>query len=1389
VDYAVWQREWLSGGALEEQLEYWRRQLEGELPVLQMPLDYARPVLNSYRGAHEQRVLPGDFSKSLKRLCLENDVTLFMVLLAAFKTLIHRYTGQEDILIGTPIAGRDHFETVDMVGCFLNTLVLRTDFSGDPTFRELLGRVRELTIESYTHQDLPFEKLLEELQPERALSHTPIFQVFFNMLNTPDTHIELSNVTVKPLSVPEGGSKFDLTLYVKELEMGIQFDLVYNADLFRRERMAEMLGQLSHFLSQVIEDPDKRLVEYSLVTPSAKRLLPNPIEALDDSWGGAVHILFSEQARRAPENTAVADIHETWSYEELDLISNRLANCLRENGIVAGDVVAVYGYRSCPLVWALLGILKAGAAFTILDPAYPPERLINCLRVAKPRGWLQVEAAGTLPTALDQYLAALTIRCRVALPSRASIGRNGVLEGFSTADPLVTVTPDDKAYIAFTSGSTGTPKGIIGRHGPLTHFLPWLKETFHLRETDRFSMLSGISHDPLQRDIFIPLGLGAAVCIPDPDMMTVPGGIARWMAREAISITNLTPAMGQLITEAGQGMQLPRVESLRYAFFVGDVLTRNDVSRLRKLAPGVTVINYYGSTETQRALGYYPVPNGACDGQVSSGRPAKEILPLGRGIKDVQLLVLNASGRLAGVGEIGEIFVRSPHLAQGYLTDERQTTEKFLINPFTGKTGDRIYKTGDLGRYSPDGEVEPLGRADSQVKIRGFRVELGEIEAALEEHPAVCAAVVIAREEEPGRKQIVSYVIAQERRSVRARDLRMHLKERLPEYMAPSAFVMLDQLPLTPNGKIDRGALPALGDNSDRAAEDDYVAPLGPVEEFLAGIWAELLRVEKVGIYDNFFDLGGHSLLLIQVISRVRDIFGLELPLRTIFESPTVAGLAQAIETAGKKSEAPPLTRVERSAYASFPLSYAQQRLWFLDQLNPESGAYNVLFGIRLMGKLNKQALRHSINEIVRRHEALRTSFPVRNGTATQEITTEVRWEIEELDLCGLPKTEREAEAQRMRRAETTQPFDLRRGPLLRVKLLKMAEQEYVLLLTMHHIICDGWSRSIIVREITEYYKAYVTGISPRLPELAIQYADFAIWQREWLKGEVLEQGLEYWRRQLKGVTSLELPTDYPRRTVKNHSAGRVYFRFSTDLTQNLKKLSHSEGVTLFMTLMAGFQALLGWFASRTDIAVGTDIANRNQRETEPLIGFFVNQLVLRTDLGGNPAFTEVLKRVRRASLEAYAHRDLPFEKLVESLAPERALNRSPLVEVKLVMQNEPHEQISILEIGETDKIQIVNEHSAPSQAKFDLLVNLSENANYLQGTMDYRSELFEQSTIEMLASHFEELFTIVTTQPEIRLDSLGEKLETSEERVSREVSAGKLEQIRRKSPQRYSVK
>ena len=1323
ADYAVWQRGRLAGEELERQLAYWRERLGGNPPSLDLPLDRPRPAVQTFRGATVFGVLPRDLSESLARLAQAQGASLFMVLLAGFKLLLHRQSGQDDVLVGTPIAGRLRPEVEDLIGFFLNTLVLRTDLGERPTFRELLSRVRETALSAYAHQDVPFEKLLEELQPERDLSRTPLFQVFFNMLNIPSAELRLpGGLALEPLGGEAGDSKFDLTVYVAEREEGIALHLVYNADLFEAARVEELVRQYRSLLAQAVEQPDAPVDRISLLTPEAVPLLPDPRAPLGEAWHGAVHELFAARAARHPERPALSDPEGAWTYGDLAHAVDGLAARLREAGGEKGDRVAVWAHRSAPVVWAVMGILRAGGAFVMLDPAYPAARIVEMLRLAGPRAFLGIAAAGEPPDEVDAWLRETGI-WRLTLPGGGPEGARAL--SLPETAPEVEIGPDDLAYVAFTSGSTGVPKGILGRHGPLSHFIPWQAERFGLDGEDRYSLLSGLAHDPLQRDMFTPLATGASLAAPAPDDLLVPGRLAAWAAREGITVSHLTPALGRVMTEGESALIL----SLRWVLLVGDVLTRLDVDRLRRIAPSVTCVNLYGSTETQRAVAFHMVEK---DG-------AAQVLPLGRGMPDVQLLVVRPGEEpaLAGIGEVGEICVRSPHLAAGYLGDEAGTRERFRTNPFTDDPGDRIYRTGDLGRYRPDGQVTFAGRADHQVKIRGFRIELGEIEAALGRLPGVKEAVVLALSEGEDRR-LVAFVAGET-----AVDLRQALAAKLPAYMVPSAFVRLERMPVTPNGKVDRRALAVLKDQAEGPGSA-FVPPRTPAEQQMAGIWAEVLGLaeDRVGAHDNFFELGGHSLLATRLASRVQAAFGADLPLRALFETPSVAALTAVVLAAAGQGEGR-VAPISRRAATEVPLSFSQERLWFLERLTPGTGMYNLPGAARLRGPLDPAALEHAFGEIVRRHETLRTRFEVRAGLPVQVVAPPAPWSLPVVDLSGLPESL--AESERLAAEEAARPFDLQGGRLLRTTLLRLGPGEHALLVTVHHIASDGWSQRLLFRELAAGYAG-----AP-LPELPVQSAEYAVWQRERLAGETLEHQLAFWRERLGDrPPPLDLPLDRPRPAIQTFRGAAAAAALPRDLSERLQALSVAESASLFMVLLAGFELLLHRQSGQDDVVVGTPVAGRLRPEVEDLIGFFLNTLVLRTGLSGRPTFRELVRRVRETALSAYAHQDIPFERLLQEIQPERDLSRTPFFQVFFNMLNLPPAEARL-----PSGLALEPLGTGAGDAKFDLTVYAAQGEEGIGFNLVYNADLFDEARMEELLRQYRALLAQAVERPDEPMDGI----------------------------------
>ncbi|WP_322745353.1 non-ribosomal peptide synthetase [Nostoc sp. LEGE 12447] len=1319
ADFALWQRQYLNDKS--HHLTYWKQQLKDAPPILNLPTDHPRPAQQSFQGARATIIIPQAIADALQSFSQQEGVTLFMVLLAAFKTLLYRYTGQTDLLVGTPVANRTHSEIENLLGCFVNTLVLRTDVSGEPSFRELVKRVRDTALAAYTHQDFPFEQLVKELQPERTLSHTPLFQVMFVFQDAPILALQLPNLTLAPLMIDNGTAKFDLTLYVEDTKQGLIGFLEYNSELFHADTINRMVGHFQTLLESIVANCDRSISKLPLLTPTEQHQLlvefnQNSLEISHSQLEKCLHHLIEAQVEKTPDAIAVIFADKKLTYRELNNRANQLAHYLQLLGVQAEKRVCICLERSLEMVVGLLGILKAGGVYVPIDPNYPLERLAFLLEDSQaPLLLTQQEILTKLPTYQGQAICLDTDWENIAQYSKDNLNTK--------------ITPDNLAYIIYTSGSTGKPKGAMNTHCGICNRLLWMQQAYQLTAIDAVLQKTPFSFDVSVWEFFWTLITGARLVIAKPEGHKDSAYLVDLIAEENITTLHFVPAMLQVFLEA-PGIE--KLKSIKRVICSGEALSFTVQKRFFDVLDA-ELYNLYGPTEAAIDVTFWK-----CQQESD-----KSIVPIGRPIANTQIYLLDSHLQPVPIGIYGELHIGGVGVARGYLNRPDLTDKKFIPNPFSNQPESRLYKTGDLARYLPDGNIEYLGRIDHQVKIRGFRIELGEIETVLCQHLAVREAVVVQE-----NQSLLAYVVFHHNVAHSINELRNYLQQHLPEYMIPSAFVLLDSLPLTPNGKVDRRAL-LVPEQTRPELEETFVAPRNPTEEMLVGIWVKILGIQQVGINDNFFELGGHSLLATQVISQVRKAFGLEIPLRNLFASPTIAELAKHIEKAKPKLNSVPfLVPVDRNQ--ELPLSFSQQRLWFLHQLDPDSTAYNGSDLVRLQGTLNVAALEESINEIVRRHEVLRTYFTVVEVRPIQKIISEFRLPIPIVDLQHLPVIEREKEIQRLEVENAQQPFDLTQAPLMRLVLLRLTPEEHILLVTMHHIISDAWSGGVFIREVSALYEAFSNSKPSLLTELPIQYADYAVWQQQYLQGERLDTQLTYWKQQLKNAkTILELPTDKPRIQLQTSLGKKHSFSLSPTLSNNLKSLSQREGVTLFMTLLAAFNTLLYHYTKQEDILVGYPIANRNRSELEGLIGFFVNTLVLRTNLSHNPTFKELLQQVRETALGAYAHQDLPFEKLVAELQLERNLNHSPLFQVWFVLQNAPKSNLEL----EGLNLSILEGDSGT--VRHDLKLQLTEIPEGMEGFFEYKIDLFYATTIVRMAVILETLLTKVVEQPDIRLDQL----------------------------------
>jgi amino acid adenylation domain-containing protein/non-ribosomal peptide synthase protein (TIGR01720 family) len=1326
ADYAAWQRRLLGGEVLDRQLAYWKEQLEGAPASLDVPADRPRPPVRSSRGALLRFSLGTELTEALKALARREGVTLYMTLLAAFDVLLHRYTGQDDIVVGSPIAGRTLAETEGLIGFFLNTLVIRARLSGVGSFSELLRRVREVSLGAFAHQDMPFERLVQELHVEPDPSRSPVFQVIFNLQNAPMDALSLPGLTVTQVGAGSTTVKVDLTLIMNERDGNLRGFLEYSTDLFDLATVERLVGHFRVLLEGIVADAARPLAALPLLPAEERRRL---LVAWNDTAasfpaGETIASMFEATAARTPDAIALVAGEAKLTFRELSARANRLGRHLRSLGVQRDSVVGLCMDRSAELVVGLLGILAAGGAYVPLDPAYPPARLAQILTDA---GASVVVTRDSLAHAVPQNGVR---RVRLDGDSAAIDAESGApLDGGARSEDL--------CYVLFTSGSTGKPKGVAIEHRQLVNYVRGVATRLDLPEGASYAHVSTFAADLGNTVLFPPLCLGGTLHVIGDDLTRDPDGLARYMRHHAVDCLKIVPShLVALLSGAHPEDVLPR----KLLVLGGEASSWDLVERIERLSPATRIMNHYGPTETTVGVLTFPVRR--------EQRTPTAIVPLGRPLPNSRIYLLDASLEPVPTGVPGEVYIGGAGVARGYLGRPDLTAERFVRDPFVADPSARMYRTGDRARYLPDGALVFLGRIDHQVKIRGFRIELGEIEAAINAHAGVRESVVLVHEDASGDRRLVGYMVPRPAEGPTIAELKAWLGERLPDYMVPSEVHVLDALPLTPNGKIDRQALAALVVEK---AEDVYEAPRTPAEEVLAGIWCDVFERDRIGIHERFADLGGHSLLAIQIIARAREAFQADVPLRAIFEAPTIAGLAERVEAAlreGEGPEAPPVVPVPRDA--PLPLSFSQERLWFLDQLEPDSAAYNVPTGLRLGGRLDVPALEHALRALAQRHEVLRTTFTTVGGKPVQVVHDEVQIKLAVDDLCGLPADTRETVARREAEVEAQRPFDLAKGPLVRARLLRLAPEDHVLLLTMHHIVSDAWTRGILSHEIAALYTSFHTGKPHGLRALPVQYADYAAWQRGWLSGPVLEGLLGYWKRQLTGApAAIELPTDRPRPPVQSGRGARRSLDLPLSLARSIAELARRENVTLFMATLAGFYVLLHRYTSQDDISIGTPAANRTRSETEGLLGFFVNTLVLRAQLSGDLTFRDLLARVREVCLAGYAHQEMPFERLVNELAPDRDLSRTPLFQVMFVYQNEPVEALTL------PGLELRSFSAYSGTAKFDLLLAMTQGPKALHLLAEYAADLFDGATIERMLGHVRVLFEGIVADPDKPLRDL----------------------------------
>ena len=1290
IVFAEWQNELLASEDAEVGREFWRAQQLSELPPLTLPV--------------ERRAKNTEFTPRIVRTLLPRQATSAM-LLACWQALLARLSGEREFVLGLGCDGRSDEELAGALGPFAKYLPLRVCVDEGVSFAQLLSLADSASRAAEEwHECFTWDLIAPRSGDDRY------FPFCFEYYETPEPY-DAGDVMFAVTHSYACTDRFHLLLSCVAEGENMWTEFHYDASAFDADEVERIAGQYHALVQSALTNIEAPAGALEMLSDAELHRVIYEFNQtrVDFPQEKLLHKLFEEQAARTPNGVALMCEGGQLTYAELDQRTNQLARRLQREGVGPEVAVGVLLDRSAEMVVALLGVLKAGGFYVPIDPAYPAERIGLILRDARP-------ALLLTQTHLEASLSShgLPMIC---------LDREAGDEGYVDDS----ATPDNLAYIIYTSGSTGVPKGVMISHRAIANRLLWMQAAYPIGAGDRLLQKTSISFDASVWEFFVPLISGATLVMARPGGHQDSAYLADAVALHGVTTLQLVPSMLQvMLDEPG----FAKCSSLKRLFCGGEALTGGMQTRFFELHDA-ELVNLYGPTE---------VSIDATSWQCQRDSEQR-VVPIGRPLANVRVYLLNSYQRPVPLGLPGEIYVGGAGLARGYHNLPNLTAEKFVPDPFSAEPGARLYRTGDRARQLPDGTLEFLGRIDHQVKLRGFRIELGEIEAALERHQAISRAVVVVYDDETAGPRLAAYVVAAE--ELTGGDLRAFLEETLPEYMVPGTFVPLEELPLLPNGKVDRRSLPPLDAAS---LTSNYVAPRNAIEELLAGMWAEILNVKQVGIYDNFFELGGHSLLAVRLNSRLRSTFRVEAPLNLLFETPTIAGLGETIGRLARNGgvDEQPILPVPRDR--ALPLSFAQQRLWFFQQLEPDNPVYNIPIAVLLSGALDVVALERALGEIVRRHEVLRTTFTTVKGEPVQSIHENAR--------LALPVTDVHDEVERHAREEARRPFDLAKSLPVRARLLRLGDDEHALLVTLHHIAADGWSLRLFVREFAALYGAFHAGRPSPLEELNVQYADYAVWQRSWLTGEVLGDQLAYWREQLAGCAPvLQLPTDRPRPAVQTYRGGKESFAVPAALYDELNALSRKEDVTLFMTLAAAFLVVLHRHSGQDDINLGSNIAGRNRLETEELIGFFINLLVIRARLSGDPTFRELLARVRESAMGAYAHQDVPFEKLVEELQPPRDPARPPLVQVvfDFVSQQTSMPQLPGLELCTLP----LGEHLG----KFDLVLNVEVGEHGLGAALQYNADLFDATTVTRLLSHFEIVLREAVANPNVRLSTLAESL------------------------------
>ena len=1312
ADYAIWQRRYLEEENLEEKLKYWEQKLAGVEPV-NIPTDFVRPEIKSTRGGNVAIKLDSGLTAQVNEICQRTGATRFMFFLAALKVLLHKYTGQRDLTIGSPVSNRNQSEIEPLIGFFVNRLALRSNLQGSESFEDYLSGVKKVTLEAFSHREAPFEKVVERVVAERDLNRSPLFQVVLVFHNKQiEEKYDLKEVRLTSADANQSTSKFDLLFNLTEKSEAFGLNIQYSADLFAHATIENMAAHFSHLLQEIGADPNAKISALSMLGKQEQEQIRTltATTQIEDSAGDNILDLFMEQVRRNPQQDAVIYDGGKWTYEELSQYADQLAKYLLWKGAKKGDLVALSAEDPHKMLLGIWGTIKAGCAYVPIDTSLPSARKQFILEDSNSR-YLLIDSQAA--TDFDHYSGTETIFLD---------GDWGEAGKFPMT--ITTPAPEDLLYVIYTSGTTGRPKGVLIDHGNLMDYFHGVRSVSGLTGQHSFGLMSTLSADLGNTLLFGALLTGGVLHLFNKEMLSDADALHNYFSKNSIDCIKIVPSHWQALMLDAKPL-LPK----KLLMFGGEPLTGKEVNTALQANPEIEVINHYGPTETTIGKLLYQVQDKVENGSV----------PIGKPFGKTHIHIVDEQFRLCGKGVPGELLIGGRGVARGYLNQDSLTAEKFILSPFTDEQDSILYRTGDIVRLRPDGNVEFIGRRDDQVKIRGYRVELGAVQCALEAIEGIRRSVVVAVDDEQGQKRIAAYIVADEGYEIVGTKER--LREVLPEHCLPFAIVKMDALPLTANGKINRKALPAI--DGVGTSSQEYKAAETELEIKIAEIWRTLLKVDKLGVNDNFFELGGHSLLATRVVSAIRKELGADLAIRDIFLFPTIAQLADLIESQSQKVRYEPIKNEARPD--RIPLSFSQERLWFVDQLEGSSH-YHLSWGLRLKGRLNRVALEFAFGAIVNRHEVLRTVYKDLDGQAYQEVRPKDGWALAYSEQPIPEENLADFFAAKARR-----PFDLSKDFMIRAHLVRQSDDYHILVMVLHHIAADGWSLPILMKELLTLYRDWDEGSINMLEPLPIQYADYAVWQRRKANEGHLENQLHYWEEKLRDVSPVKLPIDFPRPAVQSTRGDSISFNIDKRVVENLKTLCKEEDVTLFMLLSAVFKVLLYRYSGQEDITFSSPIANRMRSEVEPLIGFFVNTIILRSDLAGNPQFVDLLQQIKATTLEAYANQEVPYERVVDRVLTARDLSLNPLGQIIFLMRNNPDQDVKIA-LEDLDFSTIETEGKS---SLVDLHFSVTETTNGLRAVLSYCTDLYRPETIARMAGHFAKLTEAVASDKTLRVGHL----------------------------------